>query len=132
MVVLGGDHGRIAQRLQALQVVDHAPAKLRPRLHLLCIRRRCPIVARQLHAVGGLSAHTDAGVVACVSLAHNRPFGIHQIAVHCQAAQAGGRILHIGGIGADLRIAGVEAAGLHNAPLPLRAIDLERNQRADG
>jgi len=43
------------------------------------------------------------------------PFGIDQIAIDRQGAQAGGGVLHIGGKRTDLRVGGVEPARLHDA-----------------
>ena len=131
VVVLGGDHGGVAQRLQTLDVVEDAVAEYGPGFEMAGGYRYGPILAGKRHAVGSLSAYADVGGVAGIALANRGPFGIDQIAIDRQGAQAGGGVLHIGGKRTDLRVGGVEPARLHDAALPLRAVDLQRDQRAD-
>ena len=47
------------------------------------------------------------------------------------AADVGGGVLHVARRSADLGVGGVEAAGFHDAALPLGAVDVERDERAD-
>ena len=131
VVVLRGDDGGVAQRLQALQILDDALAEDGPAIHLRRGGGGGPIVAGELHAVGGLSADADVGGVVGEALAHHCALGIDDVAVEGQRTQAGGGVLHVGGEGADLGVRGVEAACLHNAMLPVFAIDADGLERAD-
>ena len=89
------------------------------------------VVAAEAHAVGGLAADADGGVVAGVALADDGAFGVDEVAIDGDGAEVGGGVLDVGGEGADLGVGGVEAAGFDDAALPLCAVEVEGDERAD-
>ena len=85
-----------------------------------------------MHAVGGLTADADVGAVAGVAFAHDAAFAVDQIAIDGKSVQGSEGVLDVEGVGADLGSGGVQTAGFNDAVTPLSAVDVERDQRADG
>ena len=71
------------------------------------------------------------GVVAGVALADDGAFGVDEVAVDGDGADVGGGVLDVCGEGLDLGVGGVEAAGFDDALLPLVAVEVESDERAD-
>ncbi len=118
VIVVGGDYGGFAEVFEALEVVDGALAEGCGVFEVLGVDGGGAVVAAEAHAVGGLSADADGGVVAGVALADDGALGVDEVAVDGDGADVGVAELDVGGEGADLGVRGVEAAGFDDALLP--------------
>ena len=131
VIVLGVDDGSFAEVVEALEVVDDALAEGGPALELGGADGDGAVVARDLHAVGGLATDADGVVVSAEAVAEDGSLGVDEVTIERHGADVGGGVLDLVGEGADLGRGGVEAAGLDDALLPLVAVDLELAQRLD-
>ncbi len=129
MEVFGIGQRRVAQRLEALHVVDGKFVERSGGVQLACDRGGRAVVAAEAHAIVGLAADVILGVVAAVALADDGAFGVDEEAVYYHGADAGRGILDVRGGRCERWVGEEGAARIFQTLLPLGLIQLQLDQR---